>query len=91
MSWSVQYFGEAAKVATALGRANEGLTGASKDEWEAAKPHLIALVAANFMTETGRPVPVVKLSASGNGSTVGDQPVSGSCLVSLETVWTNVV
>jgi hypothetical protein len=90
MSWSVQYFGEAAKVALALATANEGLTGPSKDEWEAAKPHLIALVAANFAEES-RNAPVLKLSASGSGSSVGGKPVSGSCSVSLEAIWTNLV
>jgi hypothetical protein len=86
MSWSISYLGEPEKVAAALEEANSGLTDQSKEEWEAAKPHLIALVRMNIGNNT-----VVKLNASGSGSKQGGKLISSSCQVTLEISYTTLV
>lgn len=62
MSWSIQAIGKPDAVKRAIETANIGLTGQSKDEWEEAKPALLALVGANCGNV------VVRLNASGHVS-----------------------
>ena len=99
MSWSVSLFGTPDKVAAALdNHSNDKMTGQSKLEWDEAKPHLIALVKQNFVTEeymkqypNALVSPLVKLDASGSGSSSGDKQLQRSCSIKIETIYTNLV
>jgi hypothetical protein len=44
MSWSVNYIGTPPKLVEALKKHSEKLSGASKEEFDAALPHMIALI-----------------------------------------------
>jgi hypothetical protein len=63
MSWSIRVIGRRAGVIAALGRESARLTGNSKTEFDAARPHLEALVGLNF---NGDGDPVVDLDANGS-------------------------
>jgi hypothetical protein len=74
------------------------MTGQSKVEWDEAKPHLIALVKGNFMSEEylkqypSQSVPLVKIDASGSGSAKSDgTQLQRSCTVKIESIYTNLV
>jgi hypothetical protein len=84
MSWSVQFIGKPEKVVEALNAQSETMktySGDSKAEFDAALPHLVALVNENF--GTGYPV---KLVASGHGVSGGDKP-NRQLTVSLEVIY----
>jgi hypothetical protein len=70
MSWSVGFIGKPANVTAALDGFSEKLSDLSKEEYDAAKPSIIALVNQNF----GDDNTIVKVSASGHGTTIGDKP-----------------
>lgn len=102
MSWSFSGFGKPDAVVREIEKANFGLTGQSKDEWEEAKPALLTLVKANVGNNIA-----VKLDASGSASyetkshvdtdsrskTEGDVisteriKMSGNCSVVLSTLY----
>lgn len=65
MSWSITLIGHPENVAAALTAQSEKMEGQSKVEYDAAVPHLVALVQNNFYV--GGPTPVIKLAASGYG------------------------
>jgi hypothetical protein len=98
MSWSVSLFGIPDKVVAALeNHSNDKMTGQSKVEWDEAKPHIIALVRQNFVTEeymkqfSYTTSPLIKLDASGSGSSSGDRQLQRSCSIKIETIYTNLV
>lgn len=64
MSWSVNYIGKPEKIAEALEQQSEKLTGQSKTEFDAALPHLCALVKQNFNKAGDY---IVQLDANGHG------------------------
>jgi len=66
MSWSFSAIGTPEKIVEALETESGRLTGESKVEFDAAKPHLAALLREN-RSEGATPV-VLNLSASGHGS-----------------------
>src|SRR6478752_5471343 len=67
MSWSVYFIGTPAAIVTALHKESNRLTGDSKEEFDKAKPHLIALVESNF--NTNQVNTAYKLEAAGHVST----------------------
>jgi hypothetical protein len=73
MSWNVSMIGTPEKVAIALEEHAGTLTGQSRVEYEAAAPHLAALVRQNF-AQTGM---VVKVDANGSGQVQGGQAQGG--------------
>jgi len=96
MSWSISVIGVPEKVNAKLDEYSATLNGASKEEFDAAKPHLQALIAENVGSSV-----VVELSASGHASFAdgqsvpGGEPVyrrkvQGTCLVSLKVSYTQI-
>ncbi len=96
MSWSVSAVGEPEAVARHLSNyMSEQASNQSKDEYDAAKPHLIALVLENFATDGASEWArgyLVSIEASGSGSRVGGTgvvpgtDVSRQCSVTLKTI-----
>jgi hypothetical protein len=64
MSWSISYIGTPEKISKALKSHSETLTGKSKEEFDAALPHLDALVSQNV--NTNYPI-ALRLNANGHG------------------------
>jgi hypothetical protein len=87
MSWSVSVIGKPANVCAELGKQSEALNGQSKIEFDAALPHLLALVKENF----GSIEPTIHLRASGHGSAQEGKQVQRTCSVSIEPTWTKLV
>jgi hypothetical protein len=85
MSWSVQFIGKPEKVSEALTAQSVSMNGDSKVEYDAALPHLVALVNENFGFDN-----LVKLSASGHGYVTGDKP-NRQLTVSLENIYGVIV
>jgi hypothetical protein len=88
MSWSFTHEGTPEEVAAALDAQSERLSGQSKDEFDAALPHLKGLVAENFRSEPYRErykvnAPIVNLSANGSGLAVDGEQQERSCQVTL--------
>lgn len=80
MSWSFYAIGNAADFAAELDRQCGLCTGDSREEFEAAKPHLAALIALN----TAGDLPaIVKIEANGSASKSGGKVVSSSCNVQI--------
>lgn len=82
MSWSISFIGKPEKVVEALNANSEKLSDNSKIEYDAALPHLVALVNENF----GNDYPV-KLAASGSGYSVNGEQKNRNLTVSLEVVY----
>lgn len=90
MSWSISFFGTAEKVAEAIEGAGAEMTGQSKLEYEAAAPHLVALVRENFQNGPGDP-PLVRINAGGHGYAEGDKQVNRQATVTLERLYGKVL
>lgn len=73
MSWSFEAIGTPAKVAEALEAKSENISRNPDDycrvEFDAAKPHLLALVNQNFSAPDQAYKPVIRLRASGSACT----------------------
>jgi hypothetical protein len=82
MSWSCSWVGRRAGIKAAMARYREGLTGNSQAEFDAARPHLEALVDMNA-SSTGDPV--VVLDANGHAYK-SDQNEYSNVSVSLRSV-----
>lgn len=63
MSWSIAFIGTPEKIAEALQNHSTKLEGNSKTEFDAALPHLQALVQLNQNTTQA---PIIKLTANGH-------------------------
>lgn len=83
MSWSIFYMGKADKVSDALTKHSESLSGPSKTEYDAALPHLTALVNQNF----GNPDEVIKIAASGHGYFQDGEQKQGHCSVEITSIY----
>jgi len=81
MSWSVTFIGKPENVSKALKNHSDQLSGYSKEEYNAALPHLDALINQNFNADEKYPV-VVKIVASGHGQ----KDLYGYCVSSIETL-----
>ena len=90
--------GKPEAVAKALEEESAKLTGQSKDEYDAALPHLAALVRENFVKAgSGYGEPVIEFSASGSGTARPATPggavenVQRQVSVTLKPVWTKLL
>jgi len=83
MSWSVILIGNPDNIVKALQQNSEKLNGTSKDEFDAALPHLIGLVKENS-NKTQQPV--LKLSASGHGYLRDSEFDYKTCQVLIEDI-----
>lgn len=88
MSWSVSFVGKPEKVAEAVEQYGGTLSGQSKEEYEAAAPHMAALARQNFAEVADV---LVQLSASGSGYSKDGKMVNQSCAVELKTSYTKVL
>lgn len=87
MSWSIAFIGKPENVAKALEDNSAKLSGQSKTEFDAALPHLVALVKENF----GQNSPTLKIAASGSGYSTGGEQVQRNCTVSIESLYGTIV
>jgi hypothetical protein len=98
MSWSFSCIGKPAAVAAALDEFSATQNGQSKLEFDAAAPHLKALVSENFLSAqagSGYVEPIIRFEASGSGSARGEGEnaiqITRQCKVSIEPIWTKLV
>jgi hypothetical protein len=96
MSWSFACIGKPAAVAAAIEAHGEKLSGQSRVEFDAAKPHLVALVKENFaLPGSSYAEPLIDFEASGSGTTHGppgsEAQVQRQCHVSVKPVWKALV
>jgi hypothetical protein len=93
MSWSVSVIGKPDNVCAELDRRSGVLSGQSKVEFDAALPHIKALVSENFSKSDSYQVPTIKLDASGSGMASSDsgEQIRRDCKVSIEPLWTQIV
>lgn len=91
MSWSVNLIGKPAAVAAALEEESGRLTDQSKVEFDAAKPHLVALVLENFANAEGYTEPIVQLEASGHGYARETEQVQRNLQVKLTPLYGKLV
>lgn len=96
MSWSICLIGSPANVAKALDEQSVRETGQCKIEFDAALPHMKALVLENFQT-MGEPYcqPIIHLEASGHGSASGPlddlKQIDRNCTVSIKAQYGKLV
>jgi hypothetical protein len=97
MSWSVIAIGTPEKVAEYLDSHSSGLSGQSKVEYDDAKSHLIGLIKENFVSKgyakryPGMATPLVKLTASGHGSSTNGDQDNRTCQVQIETFYSKLL
>lgn len=90
MSWSVSYLGKAEKIVEALQKQSETLSDYSKEEYDAALPHMVALVSRNF-NKNNSDYPLIRFSASGHGSKVNGEEVESNLQMNIEHVYSLLV
>jgi hypothetical protein len=73
MSWSISFIGTADKLVEALDNQSNILTGASKEEFDAVKPHIIGIVNQNYNKKEGSTQPTLRVVANGHGYKGPDQ------------------
>ncbi len=74
MSWSIYSVGTPQRVIEDLNKHSQVVSGNSKEEYDKALPHLVALVGQNFGSYDSHQTPIVKFSAGGHGSGSPAQP-----------------
>lgn len=92
MSWSVNFVGKPEAIAKEMEAYSSVLTGESKTEYDAALPHMTAILRQNFTwDESSYPLPIIRFNASGHGIHVlladGQKQTFGQCSVSMETLY----
>jgi len=90
MSWSVGFVGKVEQVVNALEAYSSGLTGLSKEEYDAALPSIVALVKLNM--NPAYP-PTIRVEASGHGTKdmkTGEMTQS-QCMVTVKSESVRVV
>ncbi len=83
MSWSVTFFGKPEKVAEALEAYSEKLSDYSKEEYDKALPHMVALVKQNF----GQEQQLIKFSGSGHGTKTNGVSTQSYFVMSIEAAY----
>lgn len=83
MSWSNSWMGKPSAIKAAIGRFADTLSGLSKEEFDAARPHLEGLLDQNSNKEKE---PIVELSASGHAYVKDGERQYSSCSVTLKTI-----
>lgn len=90
MSWSFKLIGTPSNVAKAIEVAGELWDETSKKEYEQSKPHLSALVKANFSQE-GVQEPLIEIEASGHGYFKDGVQQNGSLTATIKPLYGTVV
>lgn len=80
MSWSVNLVGKADNIKEALRQESQRLTGASKEEFDEALPHMLGLLDLNHNPEHPQ---TLELDANGHGYFRDGAKVSSTCQVKL--------
>lgn len=92
MSWSIALIGKPENVAKAIEDHGQKLDGQCKVEYDAASPHLAALVRENYVANgSGHVPPIVKIEASGSGGAKGDVQTYRNCTVKIENLYNTLV
>ena len=89
MSWSISYIGVPDKINAKMEEYSASLTGQSKEEFDEAKPHLQALVAANVPGLVG--TQLIKLDASGHANFTDGKKTYGICSVTVQQFYGTVL
>ncbi len=89
MSWSIALIGTTTKVSEALTAYSGSLEGQSKQEYDAALPHLVGIVEQNFEKNTLEPI--IKLAANGHGYGADGTQISNNLTVSVERFYGKIV
>lgn len=86
MSWSITLIGHPDNIVKALEAESQNLSGKSKEEFDAALPHMIGLVQQNRNIDPANQ-PVLSIQASGHGyeSADGNQSYN-NCLVTINNL-----
>ncbi len=87
MSWNVSFTGTPGKIVEALQAESARLTGPSKEEFDAALPHLAGLVAQNVSDPPG----MLELDASGHATFKDGHKVNSTCAVKLAGFYRNLL
>ena len=83
MSWSLSCIGKPTAVLEYLNHTESGLTGSSLEEFRGVKPHIEALIKANFTKLEGIDDPtIIELDASGHNYQ-SDKQSGGDCSVNV--------
>lgn len=77
------FIGNPENIVKALENQSSQLSGASKEEYDAALPHLTGLVKQNFNKNAE---PVLKISANGHGYFNNGEPQYNNCQVTIENL-----
>ena len=85
MSWSLSIIGKPEKVAEELDRQSAIFTGQSKEEFDAALPHLKVLVLQNVGDNL-----IVQLSANGHATIADGKRTYGTVYVNLTQLFGNI-
>lgn len=85
MSWSINFIGKPKDLVKAIKDNSETLTGQSKEEYDEATPHIIALLEKNYTPEE-KNTPVLKVEANGHAYLGGS-----SCMCKIEYVMGQIV
>lgn len=80
MSWSVNFVGKPENISKALEENSGKLSGVSKEEYDTALPHIVALVNQNFNKDYP---PILKIDANGHAYKDGDTTNYSNCSVSI--------
>lgn len=83
MSWSVSLIGKVDKVVEALQKQSTNLSGQSKEEYDQALPHLIALAEGNVQLDGA----VIRITGNGHASINGGVKTDGHLSVNIERVY----
>lgn len=83
MSWSICIIGKPENVVKALGDYSEKLTGASKEEFDAALPNIVALVKMNYNRNPNQTESVIRVEGNGHAYKQNDEPYYSNLNISV--------
>lgn len=90
MSWSINIIGHPSNIDAKLAEQSNIFEGLSKEEFDAAQPHISALVRQNWNpTETVQPL--INLIASGHGYSVNGEHKQRYLSVEIKPMYTTIV
>ncbi|MBX9790175.1 MAG: hypothetical protein K2Y37_14760 [Pirellulales bacterium] len=90
MSWSFTAVGRPELIAAALEAESAKLTGQCKVEFDAAWPHLAALLRENFaLADSGYYPPLIEFYANGSGTSKEGRQLQRNCTVTIKPLSTS--
>lgn len=84
MSWGISFIGKSERVVEALKAQSEKLAGHSKEEYDAALPHMIALVEQNFGLANNE---LIQINANGHGHFQDNVTQNRKCNVQITSLY----